>query len=555
MQAEPLRAGVSRAYWFIAAAVAVIAAVPALGAGFVYDDHRFYEANEQLGEVSVLWRAFVDPAVQTANDTHAGLWRPLRTLMFALERSVFGFGEWGAWGTHAVSVALHGVGAALVARLLVAWRMTPLAALAGALLYALHPAQVECVAWMSSQGDLLAAALLWSALLALHAERRVLTLVLGVLALLSKEQAVVWPALALLSGLLGGRSLRDALRAAAPALGVVIVYLVLRSLVLDDALQQGGLGHGPAGARRLAAMVAHQAWFSLVPAGALFDWQMPISVDGSLPLVAAAIALLAAAAVAWPRTRVPALWWCAALAPTLFAQVLIPLNILVADRFLLFALPAVAFALAAACGRLRGGGAAAVVILISLGLLQAGGWSTWRSERTLWQRTADRVTGHARANHWLGLEALRENDLDAAVVHLRLAARNDGGANAYYNLGVALEHLGFRRERGSDEALALFQKARGAYLGASNRFADPRAQEAPAYRALSDVKFIDLTLLVGEVEEAVRMFEVLIARPRPEIPELRRHEWEEATRSLRVRLAAHVDADLAESVYTWARLP
>lgn len=108
--ASPPASGDAAAAWrtaLVPALLALLVFVPTLHGGFVYDDHRFLESNPHLGDPSILWRAFTDPSCQTADGTHAGLWRPLRTLLFALERAVFGGG---AAGPHAVSVALHVAG-------------------------------------------------------------------------------------------------------------------------------------------------------------------------------------------------------------------------------------------------------------------------------------------------------------------------------------------------------------------------------------------------------------------------------------------------------------
>ncbi|MCG3136168.1 MAG: hypothetical protein HMLKMBBP_04008 [Planctomycetes bacterium] len=187
----------------LAAAAAAAVLAPSVAGGFVYDDHRFVAENAALREPSILWRAFADPSCQTSDGTHAGLWRPLRTLSFAFDASVLG-GSPAAM--HAVNVALHAAGTMLVAALLGAWGAGPPAAALGALVYGLHPAQAECVAWISSRGDLLAAGLVWAALLADLRGRAALSLGLGAAALLSKEQAAVWPLLLPVSRSLAGEA-------------------------------------------------------------------------------------------------------------------------------------------------------------------------------------------------------------------------------------------------------------------------------------------------------------------------------------------------------------
>src|SRR5204863_1955613 len=134
-----------------------------------------------------------------------------------------------------------------------------------------------------------------------------------------------------------------------------------------------------------------------VPVGSVFDWQMP---PAACPWPAALVAVAAIAAAAWRPTRVPALWFLAALAPTLFLQAFVPLNILVADRFLLFALPALAYGLARAVRAFRA--APAVAGVLCRGALTETAIPAWRSDESRWGHTAGTVPGHARATQWLG---------------------------------------------------------------------------------------------------------------------------------------------------------
>lgn len=529
------------------AALAALMLMPCVTGEFVYDDHRFYEANTRLGDVSILWRAFADPVVQTADGTHAGLWRPLRTLLFAAERATFGAA---AWGPHLVSVALHAAGTALVALLLRAWGATGWACTLGALAYGLHPVQAECVAWVSSQGDLAAAALVWGALLAAHRGRTVASLVCGAGALLAKEQAVVWPLLVPLSGLLAGRRPGEAARAAlAPAI-VTGVFLLVRSALLEQPLQEGGLGQGTAGPRELASMVAHQVWTVFVPARLLFDWQLPGA--GSPPAGAVLIALASAAALVWRRTRVPALWGLVALAPTLFVQAVVPLNILVADRFLLFALPVVAIAVARGA-RLPRGDVGAAGVVLCLGVLLQAALPAWRSEERLWQRTADSVPDHARARRWLGFVALRAGKYEEAVEHLRMAVASDpDGANARYALAEALRLRAMDVDPTGVESGPLVREAHAAYRQSALLFQLTRAQEPEFYEPLARIHEASLWIVLGRSDQLGRRVELITERPPPEVAEHHAVEWRVAVHTLGKQLEAAGHGELSARVREWA---
>jgi hypothetical protein len=100
-----------------------------------------------------------------------------------------------AW-FHALNILIHLCSVTAVYALL-CWRgYRETAALVGAAMFALHPVQVEAVAWCSGTKDLLAAAFgLWAIYLAAR-RRPVTATILFVLALFAKPSAVVFPLLA-----------------------------------------------------------------------------------------------------------------------------------------------------------------------------------------------------------------------------------------------------------------------------------------------------------------------------------------------------------------------
>ncbi len=128
-------------------------------------------------------------------------WHPLVFLVYSLEYQLFGADP---TGYHVVSVLLHLAAVSAVFSLigeLAGWR----AAFAGALLFGLHPARVEPVAWASGQKDLLAGFFFTAALLAYwryvaRNSRRwyLLAVCLAALASLSKGTTVSLPLVLLL---------------------------------------------------------------------------------------------------------------------------------------------------------------------------------------------------------------------------------------------------------------------------------------------------------------------------------------------------------------------
>jgi hypothetical protein len=189
--------------WRCRAAIllAVLAAylIPLWNAGFnEIDDSRFTYENEHIKQLDLgrAVRIFTDKTTLDGIGLWQGTYRPLRTLDFAI--------DWAISGKDPRTFHLHNLLYHLVASLLLFGlfkRLSPDRSggpLLGTLLFALHPAHTECVAWITSRGDLLV--LLWFVgAIRLHLSRRyVLSTSAFVLALFSKESAVVFPAAALL---------------------------------------------------------------------------------------------------------------------------------------------------------------------------------------------------------------------------------------------------------------------------------------------------------------------------------------------------------------------
>ncbi len=238
----------------IAAVLAVVVTVfwRALHGEFVYDDLSLIAANPGLHDptdVAGLWsRPLWGPQL--------GHWRPLTAQLLALGwwlGNVLGTGA--AATIHALALLLHAVATVAVLAL---WRELGGGArggIAAALLFALHPAQVESVAWCSALNDVLvgAATLLglvaWRRWRRTHARHALAAAMLAVaVALAAKETGVVVPFLYLGSDLLLGHR-RTLLRAHLGPLLLLLGYYLARVAVFGEA--SAGLlrsTHAPTGA-------------------------------------------------------------------------------------------------------------------------------------------------------------------------------------------------------------------------------------------------------------------------------------------------------------------
>jgi protein O-mannosyl-transferase len=137
--------------WMLAAllAVATLAVYyPATRNGFVDFDDPLYVTQNQHVQAGLSWRnvAWAFRSIEAAN------WHPLTWISHMADRQFFGLNP---TGHHAVSVLLHAINAVLLFLLLekatgFRWRSLCVAGL-----FALHPLNVETVAWISERKSLL----------------------------------------------------------------------------------------------------------------------------------------------------------------------------------------------------------------------------------------------------------------------------------------------------------------------------------------------------------------------------------------------------------------
>jgi Tfp pilus assembly protein PilF len=225
---------------------AILPYVGSLQYGFVYDDHDQIVATPIVRSWNFVSSYFLKPSPLFI----ARYYRPAFFLWLRLNYSLW---HTHAWEWHLTNILLHVAVSLLVLAILRRYFLDVRCAVAGALVFAVHPAHVETVAWLSGCTDalmalgLLGALLLWmkyreAPSIALH----IGSLVCCAFALLTKETAIIAPLLIIVHALTGVpfgevRSQRAvnrlslASREAVPYVGLAVVYLVVRHLVLRAA--------------------------------------------------------------------------------------------------------------------------------------------------------------------------------------------------------------------------------------------------------------------------------------------------------------------------------
>ena len=185
-------------HWALLLVTALVFA-PALGGDFCWDDRALILGNavtdDLWGNLGTFFTADLWQTLELAG-TDSGYYRPLMLVSLAVDRSIAGLSP--VWA-HAHSLAWH-VGAVAALWWVMRKLCPPLPALLGALIFALHPLQIETVALIAARNDAMAAAMGLTALgLVLDKDTKTPALLgAGLLtwaAMLSKESAVLLPML------------------------------------------------------------------------------------------------------------------------------------------------------------------------------------------------------------------------------------------------------------------------------------------------------------------------------------------------------------------------
>ena len=150
---ERLRAGMKASYAFVLVALIVVAYAPVFRAQFVWDDDENILRNPNLRDLGGLLRIWSDPHAnqQYYPLTHSTFWLHVQTTGFS------------ALPFHVVNVALHAAAAILL--LFVLRRLAVAGPEIAATLFAIHPLNVESVAWVTERKNVLSGALALAACL------------------------------------------------------------------------------------------------------------------------------------------------------------------------------------------------------------------------------------------------------------------------------------------------------------------------------------------------------------------------------------------------------
>jgi protein O-mannosyl-transferase len=360
---------------------------------------------------------------------------------------------------HTVNIVLHVAAAVLVYSILLRCTGWAVAAFGGALIFAVHPMQVESVAWVSGMNGVFSAVLGLAAirLYMAHVDARpprqwvyyALGTVVLIAALLAKPTAVVIPVMAAVVDLgMGRRRIEMVAAAVLPWVFIAIVFAVLAQIAQPSAAT-------PIWQRPMIAGDAIGFYLGkfFCPSGLTIDYaRKPGLVWQSREWMLTCGAVLGAAALAWGLWRrargigIGGLLVVAALLPTLG---LVPFDFqrysTVSDRYFYLAMLGPAWAISWGLAAKRNALWTGLVVVIGAILIvrSAQQMSHWHDTTELASYTLDRDSLSTMGNKIAAAELAKQNRWPEALKYYRAALiRNPQDADLHYNFANSLYYCG-----------------------------------------------------------------------------------------------------------------
>jgi protein O-mannosyl-transferase len=487
-------------------ALTIFAYRPAWHGGFLWDDDDYIIKNELL----------------TASDGWQRIWFsldspsqyfPLTYSTFRIEHALWGLNT---TGYHWINLLLH-VGNALLIWAVLARLKVPGSWLAAAI-FALHPVQVESVAWITERKNVLMGffflltLVAWIAFVDERTRRRwlvyCLALVCYVLALSAKATACTLPAALFLILWLQKKSIT--MRRLIEIVPFVVLGIGMGLLTIWWERYHQGTNRGLftfLGPTERILVASRAVWFYLSkifwPSNLTFIYpKWNISPTNFIDYIWLLAGLAACVAIYFSRryfgrsVEVAAAFFVATLTPVLgFIMLFTFRYTFVADHYQYLACIGPIALASAGIVNLSDKFAQYRAVIVSVALLVVAGLGmlTWRQAatytdiETLWRTTLARNPGCWMAHTNLGLVLLQQGKLDDGIAHYRSALQMQPDSwDAEYNLGTALVRKGQ-----VDEAIQHCERA------VAMRPTDPDAQ----------VSLGDALLRKGRIDDAIEHYQ------------------------------------------------
>jgi tetratricopeptide (TPR) repeat protein len=553
--------------------------------GFVLDDAHAVAGNPAIRSLASAPQWFTSPYATSALREHSG-YRPILVASYALDYALW---RNPSAGYHRTNLAIH-LGAVVLVYLLASllWN-DGLAALAAAVVMALHPINAEAVNYISARSSSLAGcfALLavWAydaAARATSAGRRSITwlgvaMFAGVFALGTKESGVILPLLLVAwdrARFGDGTPWRTSLARSVPFWAVTAAFLIARSMVIGQAPgAPGGLSVQNAlfAVKIVVSSFGHWVW----PVGLAVDhgWAWTIGPGEAAWLLASLAAAAAVTAVAYRYAR--RIGWCLlwswfALLPLIALPMVSRVTLYQDHRVYLAGIGLtwavgglVATALRAWSGVAPRAAAVAVGAILVVGMIRADAArsAVWVDEGRLWEDVLAKYPDSVVALNSRGLLSLNAGRLDDAERDFQATLRLvPGSSEAHKNLGLVYAEAGDtdRAIRELQTAFALSPRSPGILVELGFVYERTKQWDAArrAYEDTLEVSPGEILALKGlaraaereqRYEEAVRRYrEALAVDPRDDDAWMslgavlvRLERWAEARQAYETVLSRH----------------
>ena len=465
---------------FLLITVLVLVYAPVKDYPFInYDDNLYVtevpQVQQGLGWDSVVW------AMTTLE---AAFWHPMTWLSHILDYQLFGLNP---TGHHLTSLLLH-----LVNVVLLFWvlhRMTGALwpSVLVAALFALHPLNVESVAWVAERKNVLST-LFWLLTLLAYVgyvkkpgwQRYLGMMGIFVLGLMAKPMLVTLPCVLLLLdywplGRLGNdwREFQKRLPRLVVEKLPLLIPVVASSVVAVEAQSQAGALRSwewlPLGARVGNAILAYGLYLKKMvwPMDLAVFYPHPGSSLGAGPVALSALLLVGLSLGLWwqgrksPYLIVGWLWYLGTLFPV--SGLIQVGEHAMADRYAYVPLMGLFIILVWGAAELaqtlrfpkKWLLAPSLCLLVTLALLTRVQLGCWQNTRVLFEHALAVTSDNPVAHNALAIELMEEKQLGKAVEHLTQALAMDADrADTHNNLGLALS-----RQGRVDEAIQHYQQA------------------------------------------------------------------------------------------------
>lgn len=444
---------------------------------FLFDDEFLIVKNAFLRNLGSIPTLFITSSTAGFGGVD-NFYRPLQLLLYVLTFQIAGLSP---PAFHILNLLLHIINVCLIFRLAEKLEFKKTYALAATALWALHPLHVEAVTYMSATADTLHVTFLLSACLAWLSPSRdksLYSLGFFILALLSKESAIVLPPLLISLTFLNKERfpLFKNARDTWPLWLAAILYLVLRSTLLDFDNTYHFFKQENDYTRSF--WVRLLTFFSVMPdyASLLFypsnlHFERALNAHGYItdPPVLAGIVLLSLLAVVFAfcmrqeKTKPLAwglVWFFVAYFPC--TGLIIPVNSLLLEHWMY--LPSIGLFLGAAQtlanflideNQKIVVAILAVIATVLLGLSTYDQNRIWATPISLYTNTLKYEEGSARLHNNLAMEYSTQGQNELALTHYKKAiALWDIYPQTHSNLGNLLATMGHL-----DEAIAEHKRA------------------------------------------------------------------------------------------------